>query len=93
MLEGNCTKLRREKPKYNMAAQKTILPTDMMRQNITVMNKSSGFSVVIVCCSSKAQARYWQKRLEEGRKSVLQKNTIVLSVEEDWPGTVILILT
>jgi hypothetical protein len=69
-----------------MAAQKTILPNDMMRQNISIMNKSSGFSVVIVCCSSKAQARYWQKRLEEGRGSVLQKSTIVLSVEEDWPG-------
>ena len=69
-----------------MAAQKTILPNDMMKQNISIMNKSSGFSVVIVCCSSKAQARYWQKRLEEGRGSVLQKSTIVLSVEEDWPG-------
>ena len=71
---------------YEMASQKTILPTDMMKQNIAIMNKSSGFSVIIVCCSSKAQARYWQKRLEEGRGSVLQKNTIVLSVEEDWPG-------
>lgn len=64
----------------------SILPIDMMRENIGVMNNSPGFDIVIVCCSSKAQARYWQKRLEEGRGSVLQKSSIVLSVDEDWPG-------
>ena len=61
-------------------------PTDMMRQNIEVMNSSPGFNVVIICCSSAQQARYWQKRLEEGRGYVLPKDCIVLSVQEDWPG-------
>ena len=76
-----------------MTSQKSIPPSEMMKQNIAIMRKSSGFSVVIVCCSSKAQARYWQKRLEEGRGSLLQTNTIVLSVEEDWPGFTLLKFT
>jgi hypothetical protein len=40
---------------------------EMMMRNIDVMNRLDGFHVVIVCCSNAQQARYWQKRLEEGR--------------------------
>ena len=59
---------------------------EQMRNNISIMNTSDGFNVVIVCCSSAQQARYWQKRLEEGRGNVLPKKCIVISVQEDWPG-------
>lgn len=59
---------------------------EMMRKNIDVMNRLEGFHVVIVCCSNAQQARYWQKRLEEGRGSVMPQSSIVLSVQEDWPG-------
>jgi hypothetical protein len=45
-----------------------------------------GFEVVIVCCSTEQQAKYWQKRLEGGRGSVISKQSIVLAVHEDWPG-------
>jgi hypothetical protein len=58
----------------------------MMHSNIEIMNQLSGFNVVIVCCSQCQQARYWQKRLEEGRGSVLPLSSIVLAVQEDWPG-------
>eukprot|EP01041_Mallomonas_annulata_P006356 gene6356-12854_t len=58
----------------------------MMIRNIETMNSLVGFSVIIVCCSSAQQARYWQKRLEGGRGSVLPMNAIVLAVQEDWPG-------
>jgi hypothetical protein len=58
----------------------------LVRQNIAQMSGSEGFDVVIVCCSSDLQAKYWQKRLEAGRGSVLPKTSIVLSVQEDWPG-------
>ena len=50
------------------------------------MNKLEGFNVVIICCSSSLQAKYWQQRLEAGRGSVLPTSSIVLAVEEDWPG-------
>jgi len=50
------------------------------------MNASDGFDVVIVCCSSDLQAKYWQQRLEAGRGSVMPTTSIVLSVQEDWPG-------
>jgi hypothetical protein len=40
----------------------------MMRENIGIMNNfMEGFDVIIVCCSSGQQARYWQRRLEDGR--------------------------
>lgn len=58
----------------------------MMKRNIEVMNSLEGFNYVIVCCSSAQQARYWQKRLEGGRGSVVPSSTIVLAVQEDWPG-------
>lgn len=45
-----------------------------------------GFDVVIVCCSSGQQARYWQRRLEDGRGTLLSSSCIVLAVMEDWPG-------
>ncbi|CAM9342494.1 unnamed protein product, partial [Ectocarpus fasciculatus] len=57
-----------------------------MHANIEIMNTLNGFNVVIVCCSNAQQARYWQKRLEEGRGSVLPMSSIVLAVQEDWPG-------
>ena len=57
-----------------------------IRENIGKMNASDGFDVVIVCCSSDLQAKYWQQRLEAGRGSVMPTTSIVLSVQEDWPG-------
>ncbi len=59
---------------------------DQMKLNIDYMKSNQGFDVVIICCSSKPQARYWQRRLEEGRGLLLSKNTLVLAVMEDWPG-------
>lgn len=50
------------------------------------MNSLEGFDVVIVCCSSQKQANYWQKRLEDGRGSIMPLSSIVLAVQEDWPG-------
>ena len=50
------------------------------------MNSLEGFDVVIVCCSSQKQANYWQKRLEDGRGSIMPPTSIVLAVQEDWPG-------
>jgi hypothetical protein len=58
----------------------------MLRKNIEVMNSLDGFNVVIICCSSQLQANYWQKRLEDGRGAVMPSNSVVLAVEEDWPG-------
>ena len=41
---------------------------DMMKKNVSLMgNFEDGFHVVIVCCSSEKQARYWQRRLDDGR--------------------------
>ena len=58
----------------------------MREANVEVMNKLEGFDVVIICCSSSLQAKYWQQRLEAGRGSILPVSSIVVSVEEDWPG-------
>lgn len=58
----------------------------LLKDNVKIMNDLSGFDVVMVCCSSSKQAHFWQKRLEKCRGSVLPKNCIVLSVEEDWRG-------
>lgn len=58
----------------------------MREANVEVMNKLEGFNVVIICCSSALQAKYWQQRLEAGRGSILPGDSIVLSVEEDWVG-------
>ena len=58
----------------------------MREANVATMNKLEGFKVVIICCSSLLQAKYWQQRLEAGRGSVLPIDSVVLSVEEDWLG-------
>jgi len=57
-----------------------------IRQNIEHMNSLKGFDVIIVCCSSSLQAKYWQTRLEKGKGSVLPVDSKIISVEEDWPG-------
>jgi len=59
---------------------------EKMRSNILAMNSLTGFSVVIVCCSNSFLSNYWQKRLEDGRGSVIAQDTMVLTVFEDWPG-------
>ena len=59
---------------------------DLLRKNVQVMNSLVGFDVVIICCSSSKQANYWQKRLEDGRGSILPTESLVLAVQEDWPG-------
>jgi hypothetical protein len=58
----------------------------VVRQNIAIMNKLEGFNVVIICCSSSTLAEYWQARLEQGKGSILSPSSLVLCVEEDWPG-------
>mmetsp|Transcript_12720 Transcript_12720/g.13148 ORF Transcript_12720/g.13148 Transcript_12720/m.13148 type:complete len:650 (-) Transcript_12720:75-2024(-) len=58
----------------------------MMLSNINEMKWENGFDVIIVCCSSGQQARYWQRRLDENRGTLLPSNCIVLAVKEDWPG-------
>ena len=60
--------------------------TEALKKNIKIMNKLEGFDVVIVCCSSEKQAGYWQKRLEDGRGSVIPQSSHVLAVQEDWVG-------
>ena len=60
--------------------------SDILKKNIATMNSLEGFDVVIVCCSSQKQANYWQKRLEDGRGSIMPATSIVLAVQEDWPG-------
>ena len=60
--------------------------SDSLKKNIATMNSLEGFDVVIVCCSSQKQANYWQKRLEDGRGSIMPATSIVLAVQEDWPG-------
>ncbi|NQT71513.1 MAG: hypothetical protein HQ553_01940 [Chloroflexi bacterium] len=62
----------------------------MHKQNIKDMyaavEGNRGFDVVIIVSSSGDQARFWQRRLEATRGSVISRNTQVISVEEDWPG-------
>ena len=62
------------------------MASSMRVSNVATMNKLEGFNVVIICCSSLLQAKYWQQRLEAGRGSILASDSVVLSVEEDWPG-------
>ena len=58
----------------------------MVLKNIAIMNQLSSFNVVIVCCSSPKQAQYWQQRLDNGKGSLLAESTVVVAVDEDWPG-------
>jgi hypothetical protein len=58
----------------------------MMTTNIDSMVWENGFDVIIVCCSSGQQARYWQRRLDDNRGTLLPSNCVVLAVKEDWPG-------
>lgn len=69
-----------------MAAQMDPSKLDIVNSNIVAMNSLQGFDVIIVCCSSDLQASYWQKRLEGGRGYVSPKDSIILAVQEDWPG-------
>jgi hypothetical protein len=43
----------------------------LMRANIDLMNSLMGFDVIIVCCSNENQAKYWKKRLDKGRGSLI----------------------
>ncbi len=45
-----------------------------------------GFDVVIVCATSKSQARFWQLRLNRARGKLLLSTAVVLVVCEDWKG-------
>eukprot|EP01064_Diplonema_japonicum_P031776 TRINITY_DN5792_c0_g1_i5.p1 TRINITY_DN5792_c0_g1~~TRINITY_DN5792_c0_g1_i5.p1 ORF type:complete len:544 (+),score=110.27 TRINITY_DN5792_c0_g1_i5:45-1634(+) len=45
-----------------------------------------GYNAVIVCCSGVIEANYWQQRLESSRGVVVQEDTLVVSVDEDWNG-------
>ncbi len=62
----------------------------MHQQNIKDMyaavESNRGFDIVIIVSSSGDQARFWQRRLEATRGSVISRSTQVISVEEDWPG-------
>ncbi|MFC2027792.1 hypothetical protein ACFLU3_03785, partial [Chloroflexota bacterium] len=62
----------------------------MHKQNIkdmySAVEGNRGFDVIIIVSSSGDQARFWQRRLDATRGSVISRNTQVISVEEDWPG-------
>jgi hypothetical protein len=60
--------------------------SEALRNNILAMNALEGFDVTVVCCSSQKQANYWQKRLEDGKGSILPPKSVVIAVQEDWPG-------
>ena len=47
---------------------------------------NSCYDAVIVCCSGVLEASYWQQRLEASKGAVLPKDSLVLSVDEDWNG-------
>lgn len=46
----------------------------------------NGMDVIIVSTSSQAQADYWQRRLDAGRGQVCPARTVIIALEEDWPG-------
>ena len=56
------------------------------KENVTLMNQLNGYSIVIVCCSTLKQCAYWKDRLERGKGNLLANDTIIICVEEDWPG-------
>ncbi len=62
----------------------------MHLKNIEAMYRAveegEGFDVIVVVSPSKAQAEYWQRRLEGSRGAVIGPKTKVFSLEEDWPG-------
>jgi hypothetical protein len=58
----------------------------MMAENVETMNWEQGYDVIIICCSSGEQARYWQRRLDDNRGTLIPSNCVVLAVKEDWPG-------
>ena len=57
-----------------------------MVANIGIMNQLESFDVVIICCSKDKQASYWQKRLNDGKGSIVSNNCTIIAVDEDWPG-------
>eukprot|EP00612_Vaucheria_litorea_P002134 CAMPEP_0171453094 /NCGR_PEP_ID=MMETSP0945-20130129/944_1 /TAXON_ID=109269 /ORGANISM="Vaucheria litorea, Strain CCMP2940" /LENGTH=517 /DNA_ID=CAMNT_0011977901 /DNA_START=163 /DNA_END=1712 /DNA_ORIENTATION=- len=58
---------------------------DWRVENVRKMGDTSGFDVLIVCTSSRGQAKYWQERLETN-PSISSNKTTVLTVFEDWKG-------
>ncbi len=55
--------------------------------NIARMNDvSQGYDAIILCTSSSLHAAYWQDRLDRMKGLIIKKDTIVLAVDEDWPG-------
>lgn len=59
---------------------------EQVRKNIEHMNKLEGYNIIIICCSSSLQANYWQNRLNSVKGSIIPVDSIVIAVEEDWPG-------
>jgi hypothetical protein len=59
---------------------------EIYRENINIMNQLKGFDTTIVCCSGIKQADYWLERLNKGKGIVVPKDSIVITVDEDWPG-------
>mmetsp|Transcript_12141 Transcript_12141/g.10978 ORF Transcript_12141/g.10978 Transcript_12141/m.10978 type:complete len:537 (-) Transcript_12141:68-1678(-) len=59
---------------------------EIVLKNIEYMNTLDGFNIVIVCCSSQLQADYWQGRLTKAKGSIIPLDSVVVAVEEDWPG-------
>lgn len=59
-----------------------------LRENIELMNRAPanacGMDVIIICSSTPALASFWQARLEETRSDLLHKDTLIVSVDEDW---------
>eukprot|EP01035_Chromulina_nebulosa_P018919 gene18919-24723_t len=59
---------------------------EIVLKNIEYMNTLDGFNIVIICCSSQLQADYWQGRLTKAKGSIIPLDSVVIAVEEDWPG-------
>ncbi|MCP4608412.1 MAG: hypothetical protein GY845_06845, partial [Planctomycetes bacterium] len=57
-----------------------------IRDMYTAVEDGRGFDVIIVVSSNKDQAKFWQKRLEATKGSVIGRGAEVISVEEDWLG-------
>lgn len=62
----------------------------MLKENLDLIDhavsNNIGMDVIIVSTSNPQQELFWQKRLEKRIGDILKKDTIIVSINEDWPG-------
>lgn len=51
-----------------------------------VVEEGEGFDAIVIVSPTKAQADFWQHRLEGARGVIIGEQTKIFSVEEDWTG-------